>query len=76
MSSAITDSVVERILSMPQSLHKDHFPELHHALTKIVQHREEVRPEISAAAIDAIIQINVITCPPIVESDWKASGPN
>jgi hypothetical protein len=66
--------MVERLNSMPQILKKEEFSSLRVELNRLLSHKEEYSPEISAAALDALIQLDVASCAPISETDWQVGS--
>lgn len=66
--------IVERLNAMPQTLAKEEFPSLRIELKRILSRKEDYPPEISAAALDALIQLDVASCPPITESIWRVGS--
>jgi hypothetical protein len=59
---------------MPQILKKEEFSSLRVELNRLLSHKEEYSPEISAAALDALIQLDVASCAPISETDWQVGS--
>jgi hypothetical protein len=64
--------VVERLRSMPQFLSREDYPALKIELMRLLSRKDEYPPEVSAAAIDALIQIDISVCAPISESEWQS----
>lgn len=63
--------IVERLNAMPQSLTKGEFSSLRIELKDLLSRKEEYPPEISAAALDALVQLDVASCRPITEQNWR-----
>jgi hypothetical protein len=59
---------------MPQAFAKEQFPSLSVELKRLLSHKEDYPPEICAAALDALIQLDVASRPPISEADWRVNS--
>jgi hypothetical protein len=73
-SSHSISQIVGRLNSMPQMLMKAEFSSLRIELNLLLTHKEDYPPEISAAALDALIQLDVASCAPILEADWQGES--
>lgn len=67
------DQIVTRIVAMPQTLSKEEFSSLKIELEKLLAQKGQYAPEICAAAVDALIQLDIANCAPITEAHWRAS---
>lgn len=63
--------IAERINAMPQTLTKEEFSTLRVELKRLLSQKEHYPPEIAAAALDALIQLDIAICPPISETNWQ-----
>ena len=66
--------IVERLNAMTQTMRKEEFPMLRTELKRLLSRKEDFPPEISAAALDALVQVNVASCQPITEVDWQMNS--
>jgi hypothetical protein len=66
--------IITRLNEMPQTFTKEEFPSLRGELKQLLSHKEDYPPEICAAALDALVQLDVVSCPPITEADWRISA--
>jgi len=66
--------IVDRLNVMPQSLKKDEFSSLRIELKRLLSCKEDYPPEISAAALDALIQLDIASISPITDTIWQKSS--
>lgn len=69
----VEDQITTRLRAMPQSLKREQFPSLRSELMQLLSVKENYDPEICAATIDALIQLDVLSCAPMTESDWQTN---
>lgn len=76
--NAMTDShlhayeqIIARLEAMPQTCEKEKFPSLKAELNRLLSRKENYPPEVCAAALEALVQLDVLGCPPISEADWR-----
>jgi hypothetical protein len=68
------EQIIAKLNGMPQDFAKEQFSSLRSELKQLLSSKEDYPPEISAAALDALVQLDVVSCPPITEADWRASS--
>ena len=68
------ERLIARLNSMPQAFAKEEFPSLRVELNRLLSRKEDYPAQICAAALDALIQLDVLSCPPIKEADWRTNS--
>jgi hypothetical protein len=63
--------MADKILSMPQALAEADYVSLRTALGKMIESPHEFPEGIAAAAIDALIKMDVANREPLAESMWQ-----
>ena len=66
--------IIERLSAMPQTFGKEQFSALRDELKKLLTRKEDYPPEICAAALDSLVQLDVVSCPAISEADWRVGS--
>jgi hypothetical protein len=68
------DQIIARLNGMPQTLAKEQFPSLRLELKRLLSQKNDYPPEICAATLDTLVQLDVVSCPPISEADWRVTS--
>lgn len=64
--------IVDRIEMLPQTVNTEDLSTLRIELGRLISNREHVPPRIGAAALEALIQLDVAACLPMTENLWKS----
>ena len=68
------EQIAARIKTMPQSGRGKIIQSLKVEMNVMVSRKEEYSPIICAAALDALVQIDIANCLPITEECWRVSA--
>jgi len=73
-SQHFTGQIADRIATMPSKLPKEQLVALKQILYGILSSKSEFPPTICAATLDALIQLDTMSCPPLSEEDWQIAS--
>ncbi|MBS0206421.1 MAG: hypothetical protein JSS49_26320 [Planctomycetes bacterium] len=67
----VNEEITNRLTIMPQALGKEMISSLRVELLKILARDEDYWPTMRAAALDSLIQLDILNCSPLSEADWQ-----